>query len=66
MLAGQKSTIILEAKNGVVRLCHDKVTCSYSIGIRTNEDFEWKIISEELYTLLVKELSEQDGNRFNT
>ena len=63
MLDGQISTTILQAKSGIVRLCHDKVCCSYSIGIRTDKDFEWKYISEELYSLLVKELKDQEGKR---
>jgi hypothetical protein len=63
MLPGQSSTTILQVSNGVVRLCDDKVTCSYSIGIRTDKDFEWKNISKELHDLLVLELSEQEGKR---
>jgi len=64
MLKGQIGTVILQAENGMVRLCNDTVTCSYTIGIRTNKDFQWKDISEELYGLLVKELSNQDGSRW--
>jgi len=56
MLKGQTGTFILQAEDGVVRLCHDAVTCSYTIGIRTNKDFQWKDISEELYELMIKEL----------
>jgi len=64
MINGQIGTVILQAENGIVRLCHDTVTCSYTIGIRTDKDFQWKDISKELYGLLVKELSNQDGSRW--
>jgi len=64
MLKGQNGTTILQVENGVVRLCHDMVTCSYTIGIRTDKDFQWKDISKELYELMVKELSNKEGNRW--
>lgn len=64
MINGQVGTTILQTENGVVRLLHDKITCSHSIGIRTVGDFEWKDISEELYNLLVKELANQEGKRW--
>jgi len=64
MLKGQTGTFILQAENGMVRLCHDTVTCSYTIGIRTEKDFQWKDISKELYELMVKELSNQEGKRW--
>lgn len=58
---GQKETRILTTENGIVRLCEDTVTCSYSIGLRTDKGVEWKYISKELHDLLVKELKEQKG-----
>lgn len=61
MLKGQKRTELLRVSDGVVRLCEDTVTCSYSIGLRTENDMEFKYISKELHDLLVKELSEQNG-----
>jgi hypothetical protein len=63
MLKGQVSTQILKVNNGVVRLCEDKVSCSYSIGLRTDKDMQFKYISKELHDLLVKELVEQEGNK---
>jgi hypothetical protein len=63
MLNGQKGTELLRVKDGIVRLCHDTVTNSYSIGLRTTRDMEWKYISKDLHDLLVKELSEQEGNK---
>lgn len=64
MLKGQVGTEILKVSNGMVRVLSDSVTHSYSIGIRTNEDMEWKYISKELHDLLVEELSSQEGKRF--
>jgi hypothetical protein len=32
----QIPTKLLEVKNGVVRLCNDTLTCSYTIGISTD------------------------------
>lgn len=64
MLKGQIGTEILKTKDGMVRLCNDTLTGSYSIGVRTASDFEWKNISKELHDLMVKELSEQDGQRW--
>ncbi|MBT2759970.1 hypothetical protein [Paenibacillus sp. ISL-20] len=61
MLRGQKNTEILRTKDGIVRLCEDTVTDSYSIGLRTREGLHWKHISKELHDLLVEELSEQEG-----
>ena len=62
MLPGQKSTEILKTKKSVVRLCEDNVTGSYSIGINTPDGVQWKYASKELHDLMVKELSQQDGN----
>jgi hypothetical protein len=63
MFAGQINTVILktEQQDGIVRLCEDRLTCSYSIGLRTKEGFHWKYISKELHELLVKELDQQEG-----
>jgi hypothetical protein len=63
-LTGQIGTKILKVENGVVRLLNDTVTNSYSIGLRIDKDFEWKHISKELHDLMVKELSEQKGQRW--
>lgn len=63
MLNEQISTQILKVNNGVVRLCEDKVTCSYSIGLRTDKDMQFKYISKELHDLLVKELAKQEGKK---
>lgn len=63
-LIGMKAIEVLKVKDGVVRLAEDTITNSYSIGLRTNKDMEWKYISKELHDLLVKELSEQKGNKF--
>lgn len=58
----QIGTLILEVNGyGVVRLCEDIGTNSYSIGLTTKGGFQWKYISEELHTLLVKELKERKG-----
>lgn len=57
MLQGQVGTEILRTKDGVVRLCHDKITCSYSIGLRTERGMDWRVVSQELYELLIEELS---------
>lgn len=65
MLKGQISTTILKVDDGVVRLCNDTVTGSYSIGVRTDVDFEWKYISKELHDLLIQELSQQEGQRWS-
>lgn len=61
MLNGQANTKILKVENGIVRLCEDLLTESYSIGLRTDKGMEWKYISKELHDLLVKELSNQKG-----
>lgn len=63
MLPGQRGTEILRVSDGVVRLCYDTVTDSYSIGLRTTKDVEWKYISKDLYDLLVTELTKQKGNK---
>jgi hypothetical protein len=63
MLNGKVGTELLKTHEGVVRVLKDTVTESYSIGITTDTDFEWKYISKELYDLLVKELSTQEGKR---
>ena len=65
ILKGQVRTNILKIPNGTVNLCEDKPTDSYSIGLTTNEGFEWKFISKELHDLLVEELSEQEGKGFS-
>lgn len=62
MFKGQIGTEVLRTPEGIVRVLKDTVTGTYSIGLVTNEDYVWKYISEELYELLVKELSEQEGN----
>ena len=64
LLNGQVATELLKISDGVVRLCEDKLTCSYSIGITTKDDFQWKYISKELHDLLVKELKDQPGKKF--
>lgn len=56
MLEGQILKSILQTNDGIVRLCNDTITNSYSIGLRIPKGVEWKYISEELYNLLVKEL----------
>jgi glucose/arabinose dehydrogenase len=58
---GQIGNEILRVENGIVRLCNDSVTDTYSIGLRTTRGVEWKFISKELHDLLVKELSSQEG-----
>ncbi|WP_291566772.1 MULTISPECIES: hypothetical protein [unclassified Clostridium] len=63
MLSGQKNTTILKVNNGVVRLCNDTVTKSYSMGLRTDKDMEFNFISKELYDLLIKELVDQVGQK---
>lgn len=63
-LNGQTNTELLRTENGIVRLCNDSMTESYSIGLRTSKGLEWKYISKELHELLVKELSEQEGKGF--
>lgn len=63
MLPGQVKNEILRVADGVVRLCYDNKTDSYSIGLRTSKHVEWKYISKELHDLLVKELAEQEGNK---
>jgi hypothetical protein len=62
-LKEQIPTELLRVENGVVRLCNDTLTCSYSIGISTDKDFQYKYISKELHDLLVSELSKQEGSR---
>lgn len=61
MLNKQINTELLKTGNGVVRLCNDELTESYSIGLRTNGSVEWKFISKELHDLLIKELGRQEG-----
>lgn len=61
LLRGQIRTEILRTKDGIVRLCEDTVTDSYSIGLRTREGMCWKYISKELHDLLIEELSEYEG-----
>lgn len=63
MLQGQRRTTILKVDNGIVRLCNDTVTESYSIGLRTDKDMEFKFISKELHDLLMKELIDQVGKK---
>ena len=63
ILKEQIATELLRVENGVVRLCNDTLTCSYTIGISTDKNFQYKYISKELYDLLVNELSEQEGSR---
>ena len=64
MLDGQIVTKILKTNEGIVKLCKDSVMGSYSIGLRTKNDMEWKFISKELHDLLVSELPEQEGNKW--
>lgn len=46
-LIGMKATEVLKVKDGVVRLAEDTLTNSYSIGLKTDKDMEWKYISKE-------------------
>jgi hypothetical protein len=57
----QVATTLLSTQNGVVRLCNDTLTCSYTLGITTDKGYQFKYVSKELHDLLVKELSEQKG-----
>ena len=41
---------------GIVRVAYDTVTESYSVGLRTDNGVDFKMISKELHDLLVKEL----------
>jgi hypothetical protein len=63
LFTGQKNITILKTSDAIVRVLEDAITGSYSIGLRTDKDFEWKYISKELHDLLVAELSEQEGKR---
>lgn len=63
-MMGMINTEVLKAGDeGIVRLAHDTMTNSYSIGLRTINNMEWKSISKELYEILVKELKDVKGNR---
>ena len=55
-LKGQSEVILLECSNGMIILCKDSVTNSYSIGVKTDIDFEFKFISKKLYELMEEEL----------
>lgn len=53
-LIGMKATEVLKVKDGVARLAEDTLTNSYSIGLKTDKDMEWKYISKELQLILEK------------
>ena len=59
---GMKGTELLRTEDGIVRVVEDKITGTFSIGLRTQKGMEWKYISKELHDLLAKELSQQQGN----
>jgi glucose/arabinose dehydrogenase len=53
---------LLKTEDGIVRVAEDRITGTYSIGLRTPKGIEWKSISKTLHNLLVNELSQQQGN----
>lgn len=59
---GMKGTELLRTEDGIVKVAEDEITGTFSIGLRTPKGMEWKSISKTLHDLLVKELSQQQGN----
>ncbi|WP_079709794.1 hypothetical protein [Paraliobacillus ryukyuensis] len=49
-----KSVKVLQNKNGAVKVAYDTITNSYSIGLRTDGDMSWKLISKDLFDELSK------------